>query len=143
VEVKVFEKIFKGVHHAAQPSRDQANKRAQQKRTYREGNARSSGDGWHFEQWSSTEPVDSQEACRGAGNRHWHQAPWSPLEEQELDSEENRGNRCRERSRHTRSRASDQQCCPLSVGDMHPLRDKRPDGATRHDDWAFGAEGAA
>jgi len=51
-------------------------------RAYGEAEARSSTDGWHFEQRSSTEPVDAKDACSCAGDRYRDQAPWPPLEQQ-------------------------------------------------------------
>ena len=84
-----------------------------------------------------------EQGGHGACDHDRHQAARLPLEEQELDGEEDRGDRRAESGRHASGGAGDEQ--RLSFGGRHVehLGDDGAEGAAGHDDRPFRAERTA
>ena len=68
---------------------------------------------------------------------------WPPLEQQQLNGQQDRGDRCGEHGRHAARRAGDEQRAPLRRGQMQQLPDDAPECAAGDDDRSLGAERAA
>ena len=92
-------------------------------------------------------PAPNSAACIAAGDARRDdqrdERAARELEEQQLDREHDRRERCAERRRHPRGRAARQQDLALDGRHRDHLPDERPERAARDDDRAFGAERSA
>ena len=79
--------------------------------------------------------------CGGDG--YGHKGAGTPFEEQQLDGEQDGGERSGKDSGHARGRSGDEEGGALRVGEVKELAEQRADRAGGHDDGAFGAEWAA
>ncbi len=96
-----------------------------------------------WEERSGAEPDDAQD-CRGdAGEGDGNEGARTPLEEQQLDREQHRGEWRREGGGHAGRRSGDEQRGALRIRELDPLRQQRTEGAAGHDDRTFRAERAA
>ena len=97
----------------------------------------------HRKERSKAEEVAPNGCGRDAGERDRNEAARLPFEEQQLDAQQDRGDRRRKRRGHAGRGARDEQRLALGAREMKELRDERAERAAGHDDRPLGAERAS
>ena len=137
------EDVLRGVDGAGE-QRPRARRRAARRRRNRRARRPDEGGmGRHGEEGAEPDDVAARGAGRGAGERDGDQAAGLPLEQEQLDGQQDGRERRGEGRGHPGCGARDQQRLALGTGKMKELRDQRAEGAAGHDDRTLRAEGAA
>ena len=101
------------------------------------------GDGWHGKEWAGAEKESAQCSRGGCGHGNGHERARTPFEEQQLDGQQDGGERRGEDPGHARGGSCNEQRGPFGIAQMEHLRKERTHRASRHDDGAFRAERSA
>src|SRR6185437_8486554 len=140
---EVLELVLEAVHEAAEERAGETNEEAEGRGGDEEllhGERAVDGDG---EQRSGAEPVNAKGSGKNAGDGDGDEGARPPLEQEELDGEQDGGDGRGKGGGHASGRAGDEQGGALVVAQLEPLGDEGANGAARHNDGAFRAEGAA
>ena len=98
---------------------------------------------WHVEQWPGTEQCRVHRAGNARRDDEWHERAVRELEEQQLDREHDRRERCSERRRHACGRTAREQDLAFRRRHSDHLSDQGAERAASDDDRSFGAERSA
>ena len=96
--------------------------------------------GRHRKHRSASKQIRTQDCGNRSGCSHRNEAARLPLEQEQLDGHEHRGDRCGENRGHSGGSSGDQQCPALQGGEPEKLREQGSEGAAGHDNGAFGSE---
>ena len=100
----------------------------------RQGGVRHDG-----EQRTGTEQRDAEDSCDRRCGRHGNEAPRLPLEQQQLQREQDRRHRCREDGRHATGRTGHEERLAFRRRQVQRLAEQRPERAPRDNDRPLGA----
>ncbi len=143
MDLEVAEEVFEAVHDAAEQSRGEADEKADSEGDDGDGGGLGVGQRGHAEERAGAEPEDAHDGGGDAGEGDRDEAAGTPLEEQELDGEEDGCERRGEGGGHAGGGSGYEQGGAFGVGEVHPLGYERAEGSAGHDDGAFRTEGAS
>ena len=135
--------ILRCVHQAGRDDRQQTAENAGQYAEQRDRRVEVHVDRRQSKDRARAQKCTPGHRARGDRPHNRHKAPRPPLEQQELNGEQHRGQRRVERRRHPTGGAGDQQRFALVSGQVQVLREDRSGSASGHDDRSLGTERSA
>jgi len=143
VERQAVERVFGGVYHGGEHGRERPGQYADEHTGEQTERADEGGVRRRREERPVANDIVAHRRGGRAGQGHGNGATRLQLEEQQLDAQQDRGERSRECRGHTAGRARHQQRLALGAGEVEKLREHRAQSPTGHDDGSLGAEWSA